>query len=133
VAETFHHRRGAGIPDREALARHSVEISFAGGGAVERDVADENVLFGDEGGSSRRIDYQFSAGEPLPDVIVRLALQFERDALGEKRAEALPRRAVEAEADGIAGQPRGPVAGSDLARKHGAHGAMHIANPQPDN
>ena len=80
----------------------------------------------------RRIDDQSTAGKPLPKIIVGLAFQFEGDALGEKRAETLAGRPVEAEADDIAGKPLGPVAASDFAGEHGAHGAVHIANRQAD-
>ena len=46
IADAFDHRGRAGVADGEALAGHAVEEDFAAGGAVEHDVADENVFFG---------------------------------------------------------------------------------------
>ena len=44
IAGAFHHGDGAGIAHRETLARHAVEIGFAGDGAVQHGVADDDVL-----------------------------------------------------------------------------------------
>ena len=110
IAQAFDHRGRAGIAHREALAGHAVEERLAAGGAVEHHVADQDVLFRQEGGVSRRIDDQPAAGEALADVIVGVAFQLERDALGQKRAEALPGGAGELEVDGVVGQTRRAVA-----------------------
>ena len=45
VANALDHGSRSGIADREALARHSVEESFAAGRAVESNVADDDVFF----------------------------------------------------------------------------------------
>ena len=44
VAGAFHHGDGAGIAHRETLARHALEIGFAGDGAIQHGVADNDVL-----------------------------------------------------------------------------------------
>ena len=44
VAGAFDHGDGAGVAHRETLARHALEIGFAGDGAVEHRVADDDVL-----------------------------------------------------------------------------------------
>ena len=132
IAQAFHHRRRAGIAHREALAGHAVEVGFAAGGAVEHHVADQDILFRQEGGSARRIDDQPAAGESLAHVVVGVAFEFERDALGQKCAEALPGRAGELEADRVVGQAGRAVAPRDLAAEHRAHGAMHVADRQLD-
>ena len=72
----------------------------------EHHVADQDVLFRQEGGAARRIDDQRAARESLADVVVGIAFQLERHALGQERAEALPGRAVELEADGVVRQAR---------------------------
>ena len=87
---------------------------------------------GSERGAARRIDDQPAAGESLADVIVGVAFEFQRHALGEKRAEALARRAGELEADGVVRQPRRAVPPRDFARQHGAHRAVHVADRQLD-
>src|SRR5579885_3276372 len=38
VSDRFHHRIGAAIAHREALARHAADVGFAAGRAVEPDV-----------------------------------------------------------------------------------------------
>jgi len=44
VARAFHHRDGAGIAHREALARDAAEIAFALDRAVQHGVADDDRL-----------------------------------------------------------------------------------------
>ena len=83
-------------------------------------------------GAARRIDDQPSARESLADVVVGVAFQLERHALGQKRAEALAGRPVELEADGVVGQSRGAVPPRDLAAQHRAHRAVHVADRQLD-
>ena len=46
VAHALHHRDGAGVAHAEALGRHAAEVALAAGGAVQDDVADEDVLLG---------------------------------------------------------------------------------------
>src|SRR5205085_4386500 len=55
IAHTFHHDVRAAVADAEPLARHAADIGLAAGRAVQRDVADDDVLLGLEGGSLRRI------------------------------------------------------------------------------
>ena len=100
------------VAHREALAGHAVEERLAAGGAVERHVADEDVLFRQEGGAARRIDDQPAAGEALADVVVGVAFQFQRHARWPGSAEALAGRAGELEADGVVGQARASRSGA---------------------
>ena len=53
---------------------------------------------------ARRIDDQPAARESLADVIVGVAFELQRDALGQERAEALSGRAGEVEVDGVVRQ-----------------------------
>src|SRR5207244_8593882 len=61
----------------------------------------------------RRQDHDAAAAHALADAVVRLADELELDACAEKRAEALPRRSLEAGAD-AAGRRRAAVATRDL-------------------
>src|ERR1022692_4067241 len=61
VAESFDDGGGAGVAHGEALAGHAVKIRFAAGGAIEDYVADQDVLFGQEGG----IDLPSTTTKPL--------------------------------------------------------------------
>ena len=63
------------------------------------------------------IDDDAAAGEAFADVIVGVAFEFERDALGEEGAEALSGGAGELEADGVVGQTGGAVAARDFAAR----------------
>src|SRR5690606_18549748 len=65
---------------------------------------------------------------PLAHIVVGLADQLEADALGEEGAEALPRRALKADGDGIVGEPLMAVALGDLAGEHGAGGAVAVGD-----
>ena len=109
IADAFHDRGGAGVANREALARHAVEECFAAGGAIQRHVADHDVFFRQERRVARRIHDQPAAGKSLADVIVGVAFELERDALREECAEALSGRAVEVEVDRVVRQTRGTV------------------------
>src|SRR3981189_1360204 len=95
VADSFDHSSRSGIAHRKALASTSIEERFAAGGAIESNVADQNIFLGSESGPARRIHYQPSTGQTLADVIVGLAFGRERASLGQKRAQALPRRSFE--------------------------------------
>ena len=54
--------------------------------------------------SCRRIDDDPAAREAFADVVVGIAFELERDALGEERAEALAGRAGELEVDRVVRQ-----------------------------
>ena len=60
--------------------------------AVQADVADQDVAFGGNVLAARRVDDQAASRQALADVVVGVAFQFQRDAAGQKRAEALTGR-----------------------------------------
>ncbi len=91
IADCFHHRRGAGVSDREAFAGHAVEVSLSARCAVKNDVAHQNVFFRLEGRIPRGIDDELASRESFADVIVGFALQAQRDAFGQEGSETLPR------------------------------------------
>ena len=94
VADAFDDGIGAAVADGESLGRAAAEKRFAAGRAVERDVADDDVVFGDEARFGGRIDDHPAAGEALADVVVRVAFEFERDAArpGTRRSFGRPSR-----------------------------------------
>ena len=80
----------------------------AGGRAVEDRVARDHVLLRAERRVLRRAEREHAAREALADVVVRVADERELDAGREPRAERLPGRAAQREADRPrrAGPPR---------------------------
>src|SRR5919106_4488253 len=71
--------------------------------------------------------------ETLADIIVRIAGEIEGDAVGEEGTEALARYARECDPDRLVGQARMTIALGDLARQHGADGAVGVANAALDH
>ena len=69
-------------------------------------------------GVRRGADDQASAGETFADIIVGIAVKLEGDAAGKPGAEALPRRAGEADVDGVVRQAFG---NKRLATSPGEH------------
>src|SRR4051794_31837752 len=89
VAGALDHRGSAGIAHREALAGHAGEEGFAGNGAVEAGVADDDIVARLARHAGGRPGDQGSAGEALAGIIVRVADELERHAACEECAEAL--------------------------------------------
>ena len=75
----------AGVAHAEALARDAGDECAAGGGAIERDIADNDVFIGPEGAALRREDDELAAGEALAEAVVAVALEAEREALRDER------------------------------------------------
>ena len=132
IADPLDDRAGARVADAEALRGAAAEERFAAGGAVERDVADQDVLFGDESGAARRVEDEPSAGQPLADVVVAVALQLDRDAGREEGAEALAGAAGERDVDRVVGQAVLAARLHQLVAEHRADGALGVHDGQVD-
>ena len=89
IADALDDGDGAGIAHREALAGDAAEIAFAGDRAIEHGVADDDRVFRHEADLLMRLDDELAAGETLADIVVGLAGEFERHAMGDPGAEAL--------------------------------------------
>src|SRR5690606_39063324 len=64
--------------------------------------------------------------QALADVVVAVAFELERDALGEERTETLPRRAVELDVYGVVGQRTLAPDFDDLVAQHRADSTVDI-------
>src|SRR5439155_16839713 len=95
---------------------------------VESDVADDDVVFGLEERAGRRIDGEAATRETLANVIVGIALQLQRDALGEKRPEALTGRARELGVNRAIGQQIIAPPLGDLVAERRADRAIDVAD-----
>src|SRR5690606_9077615 len=99
IADRFDDCVHATVAHAEALTGHTGDVRLAARRAIERDVADDDVLPRVELRSGRRIDDELAARESLADVVVRIAFELERHAARHERTEALTRRAFEGDLD----------------------------------
>src|SRR5262249_56158395 len=95
----------AAVAHAEALAGDAADVGLTAGRSIERDVADDDVVLGHEGARARREHGELAAPEPLTPVVVGVAIQREGDAARHERAEALPGRAREVDAEHGARRP----------------------------
>ena len=108
IADALDNGERAAVAHGEPLARDAAEVRFAARRAVQRDVADDDVVLGNERRLPRREHDDLAAREPLADVIVRVAFELERDASRNEGAEALAGRAGELERIVSSGNPAAP-------------------------
>ncbi len=127
VAGAFDDRRRARQAHREALAGDAAEEGLAAGRAVQHGVADDDVLGRVAAEVDARPDREPAAREALAGVVVGVADQVDRDALGEERAEALAAGALHLDEDRVVGQAL-RVAPDKLAREHRADRAVDVAH-----
>mmetsp|Transcript_41597 Transcript_41597/g.116084 ORF Transcript_41597/g.116084 Transcript_41597/m.116084 type:complete len:589 (+) Transcript_41597:1157-2923(+) len=130
VPDALDHGPRAAVPDREALRADAAHEGRALRRAVQADVADDDVLLRLEAAVHRllvRVDGDDAAAEALPEVVLRVALQLQEDALAAEGAEGLAARALQL---GVAGASRQRVAPplADPGRQHGAHGSLEVAH-----
>ena len=128
VSHTFHDGDGSGVAYGEPFAGPAVDIDLAARGTVEQRVARNCVLFRIEVGAYGRSHGNQSAAQPFAQVVVRLAFQFEADAVGQKRPEALSGGTFEFHVDGLFGQPFVAIPCGHGTRQHGSYGAIGIGD-----
>src|SRR5207237_7943515 len=80
IAGAFDDSPRAAVADGKALAGRPIEVALALRGPVEGGVADQDGLFGHERGALGRVDDDPSAAQALAEVVVGLALEFQRHA-----------------------------------------------------
>ena len=99
----------AAVAHGEPLAGAAREERLAARRAVEARVAHDDVLVRLEARAGRRAHGEHAAGQPLADVVVRVALEHEQHAARGERAEALPGRTGGLDDDRVRrGAPRAP-------------------------
>ena len=116
VAGALDHGDGAGIAHGEALAGNAAEIAFAGDGAIQHRVADDDRLLRHDARLLHRTHDEAAAGKTFANIIVGFADEIEGDAMGEPGAEALAGRTAQAHPDGVLRQAGMGVTLGDLAR-----------------
>ena len=128
IAGAFDDGDGAAVADAEPLARHAADVGLAAGRAVERHVADDDVLFRRERRLRRRQHDELSAGQPFADIIVGVAFERERDPARHERAEALAGRSRETNPDRVVGEARAAPAAGQLGTEHRADRAIDVSD-----
>src|SRR5690242_15790380 len=128
VAGAFDDGDGAGVTHCETFARDAFEVRFAGDGAIENRIADDDVFRRFAARGFRLTNHDTAAREPLADIVVAVASELETDAARQERPETAAGRAFEAHDDGVFRQPRMAMSPRDFAGKHGADGAMDVAH-----
>src|SRR6266568_653228 len=122
----------ARVADREALADPAAQEQLAAGGPVQDRVAGYDLVLGRE---RRRLvgpDHQPAAGQPLAHVVVRVAGQPQRDAVGHEGTEGLAGGAAQVHLDGVVGQPLAAELAGHLAAQHRADAAVLVAHGDLD-
>src|SRR5208282_4647411 len=132
VADALDDRVRAAVTHRESLAGYAAEERFAAGRAVERDVADNDVVLGLEGRCFWRTHGDKSARQSLAAVVVRVALEMERDSGREPRTETLAGRTFEMNLDRVGRQSLRAETPRHFRRQHRADGAVHVADGKMD-
>ena len=94
IADAFDDGTRAAVAHGEPLARDAAQVRLAARRAVERHVADDDVLFGHERRLGRREHRERAARQPFADVVVGVALERQRDARAARtrRSSARPIR-----------------------------------------
>ena len=128
VAKSFDDRGRSRIAHREALARNAGEERLPARRAIEHNVADDDVLLGNQRRNLGRMNDDAATRKPFAGVIVGVTFERERHALGQERTETLSGAALEVQADGVVGQSLRSITARDLSAQHGADGAVHVAN-----
>src|SRR5690606_9954271 len=101
---TFDDGGSAAVAHAEAFTRDSAEECLAARCAVQRGVADDDVLVCLEGRAVARTHGEQPARHAFAHVVVGIASERELDTVHQERAEALPRRTPEMELDAAFGQ-----------------------------
>src|SRR4029079_2494784 len=100
VADAFHHRHGAGVAHGKPLTGDAGEIRLTGDRAIEHGVADDDALVRPVGRVFGRAHDDAAPGQPLADIVVRVADEVERYALRKEGAEGLAGGAGQLHNDG---------------------------------
>src|SRR4051812_19541034 len=101
VTHTLDHRHRTAVAHGESLAGNSRDVGFAARGAIQTDVADDDVLVGGEGRRRRRVDDQLASAQTLAPENVRITLYRQRDAARDERAQTLSRPTAEPPPNGV--------------------------------
>ena len=95
VPHTFHDCGGTAVSDTEPFAGYPCGVECAAGRAVKHRVPDDGVFMRTEPRLFIRADDDFTACQPFPDIVVRLACQPKVHPVATEGTETLPGTARE--------------------------------------
>src|SRR2546425_6404864 len=104
IANPLDHRKGTAVANGETLSGHPADVGFAARRAIQRHVADDDVLLRQEGRLARRVRDELPAGQSLADVIVCIAFEHQRDPTWDERTITLAGRTRALDADRVVRQ-----------------------------
>ena len=93
IAHAFHNGGCTGIAHAEAFACQTSHICLAAGRAVQRDIADQDIVWIPCSGF-RRTYRQYAAGQSLAEIIVGFAVQCNSLSMIQERAKCLTAEAI---------------------------------------
>ena len=118
------------VADGEPLAGRPVEVGLALRGAIQRGVPDQDRLFRDEGGALGGIHNDPPAAQALAQIVIGLALEFQRHASGQEGPERLAGRPRKLDVDGVRRQAFQAIASGDLTGQDRPHRPVHVPDGQ---
>ncbi len=116
------------VTNGETLGGDTTYERLSGGGTVEADVADDDVLFGLERRLLRRVDDETTTRETLSDVVIGVTLELDGDTGRREGTERLIRAATHADVDGIPRQTLLAVQLGDTIREGCAQSTVGVGD-----
>src|SRR5262249_12698422 len=128
IADPFDHSNRAAVSHCETLAGDAANESPTGRSAIKRDISDDDVFLGFERRSGRWKHDETSTRQAFTEVVVRIALERETDALRQESAEALTGRTREPNFDRVCRQAVETITPCDFASKNRPDRAIRITD-----
>src|SRR5690606_30187338 len=128
VTHTLHDGMHARVPDTETFTGLAPDIGFAAGGAIEGNVADNDVFFRHKRCARIRINNKLSAGEALAKVVVGLAHEPEGYPGRDERAKALSCRTGKLHLDRVFRKSLRLILLGNLVRQHRSRSPIDVSD-----
>ena len=114
ISDPLDHGSHTAIAHTEAFARHATNIGLPVGRSIKGHIADDDVFLRGKSRTCRGIQYDLSTRKPFGEVVIGIALQFQRHAGWDKRPKTLTSRPLEMKVYGIFRQTVSTVTSGDL-------------------
>ena len=132
IATAFDNSRCTGVSHAESFRRDTSEIRFPGCCSVESYVADDDVLFRNEGHILWRIDDQTTARQSLAGVVIRITFDFDGDAVNQPCTNALTGRSLCLDMNRVGWKSVGSVSPADFVAQNCSESAIDVLDCRVD-